>query len=293
MLRASFRVPGACGMAGRRRSWLIRLAMLSLVLWMPLALWAPAASAAQVTWPSLSLSGLLSWLAGPPPSPKVPVQESGSAAGRAHYVPASVTRAVARAAGRAPGRGPGQLPRYAPHGRSARRFDTGPYVGDGSHSFSATTSRLLPGGSTATSDLYRNADGSYTRLVYLGPVNYQSSSGAWRPINTSLAAGPGGRWQETANSLRVSLAARAGDAALGTLDLGAGRRVSLALGGAAQVPGVLAGSSVRYARALPGTDAAISATPSGLRFSLALRSASARAGWLLPLRLIGLTAELG
>src|SRR6266851_5890409 len=135
--------------------------------------------------------------------PPVPRQETGIVPGRQHQVPAAVTRAVAQAAGRAPGRGLGQLPVYAPHGPTGKPFFTGPDVGNGSTSFSPATSKLVAGASTASSDLYRNADGSYTRLVYTAPVNYQAASGSWQRLDVSLVAAAGGRWRERASSLGV------------------------------------------------------------------------------------------
>src|ERR1700677_3554674 len=54
------------------------------------------------------------------PAPKTPKQQSGSAAGRPHQVPAAVTSAVARAAGRTPGKGPGQMPAYTVHAPTIR-----------------------------------------------------------------------------------------------------------------------------------------------------------------------------
>jgi hypothetical protein len=127
------------------------------------------------------------------PVPAVPEQESGTAAGKAHSVPAAVTRAVQNAVGREAGKGRGQVPAYAPHGLTARKFTSGPAV----HGFSPKTSTLVQSGATATSNLYRNADGSYTRKVYAGadPVNYKTSAGGWAPINSSLTMGSGGRWQ--------------------------------------------------------------------------------------------------
>ena len=51
-------------------------------------------------------------------------------------------------------------------------------------SFNPVTSTLVPSGTTASTDLYRNADGSYTRLEYPGAVNRRDATGAWVPIGT-------------------------------------------------------------------------------------------------------------
>ncbi|MGE5285613.1 MAG: DUF6531 domain-containing protein [Micromonosporaceae bacterium] len=243
-------------------------------------------------WQLPSLSGLRSWLAGPSPAPHVPRQETGTAAGRPHQVPASATRAVAHAAGRAAGKGPGQLPMYAVHKPPADRGLSATYVGDGSQSFSPATSKLVPGSSTATSSLYRNTDGTMSRLVYLSPVNYQDSAGAWHPIDTTLAQGSGGRWAERANAISASFAAAADNAQLASLGLGSGEQVSLGLAGAAAVPGVGGGSSVSYAGVLPGTDVSAAATPTGLRLSLRLDGPGAGGSWVLPLAGTGLSPQL-
>src|SRR5271166_3909683 len=136
-----------------------RLPAVVLGIWLPLAGLAPAASAIPVHWPALPFTTLTAWLTGDTaPSPKLPVQETGTAAGRPHLVPASATRSVSKAAGHAPGRGPGQLPAYAPHPPSGHTLVTGPAATDGSTSFSPQTSTLVASGSTATSSLYRNKD---------------------------------------------------------------------------------------------------------------------------------------
>ena len=92
------------------------------------------------------------------PVPQTPKQQSGTAAGRAHSVPAAVTRADANARGRRPGPGRGQRPAYQPHGASAHQFTTGEARGV----FNAKTSTAVPSATTAQSVLYKNADGSYT-----------------------------------------------------------------------------------------------------------------------------------
>src|SRR5215472_10101609 len=108
---------------------------------------------------------LMDWVTGrTPPTSAVPRQQAGKAPGRQRQVPAAVTRAVARARGHVPGKGPGQLPAYAFPAAKVKRHVTGLADPGGPASFSRATSHLVPSGSTATTSLYRNADGSYTRL---------------------------------------------------------------------------------------------------------------------------------
>ena len=295
MARWAGQSAGAGENAVGRRRWRVRLAVLFvevLVVSLPLAAWAPSADAVTLRWPSLPVRALRSWLAGPAPAPRVPRQETGTAAGRPQEVPASAARSVAGAVGRTPGMGPGQLPPYVLHRPKAVPYHTGPYVGDGSGSFSLATSTPVPGASTATSALYKNADGSYSRVVYLEPVNYQDSSGAWKPVDTSLVAAPGGGWREKANSLAVSFGPAADSQPFGSLGLAPGGQVSVGLAGAGAVAGALSGMAVAYPGALPDTGVTGSATADGMRISLILHSAAAPAAWTLPLGMTGLAPQL-
>jgi len=103
---------------------------------------------------------------GSSPAPRVPVQQSGTAAGGKHLVPASQTRGLKHATGHAPGKGKGQLPEWAAHGpkmSASGTFTSGSSAGG----FNAATSTLVQSGTTAQSVLYKNADGSYD--IYFGP----------------------------------------------------------------------------------------------------------------------------
>src|SRR5690349_24803848 len=97
-------------MRGRKRHGMRRVAVATAVL-VGLSLAAPQQSMVQSGADPLPLSWLWSWLslpagwAAPPPMPH---QESGTAAGKGHYVPASATRA-GTGSGHAPGKGAGQL----------------------------------------------------------------------------------------------------------------------------------------------------------------------------------------
>jgi hypothetical protein len=134
---------------------------------------------------------------------RLPVQQAGTACGLAHYVPASAT-AGHRGRGYPRGRGHGQLPPFRLHGPARRVTKTKPFVGTGAHSFNPATSRPVMSKATATSTLYRNADGSYTRLVYTHPTNFKAPNGTWEPIKTALARTASGRFKETANSIGIN-----------------------------------------------------------------------------------------
>ena len=167
---------------------------------------------------------------------------------------------------------------------------TGPAVGNGSHSFNRATSRLVS--STATSDLYRNADGSFTRIVSAAPVNYRRQGGSWSRINTSLGLGTDGRWHEKANGQSVDFAGSAADAALASVGFDASHGVSWSLAGARSVAPTKSGSQVTYAGVLAGTDLRLSAVASGLKESLVLHSAAAGSSWVFPLTLDGLKPRI-
>jgi RHS repeat-associated protein len=270
---------------GRRpRQRLPRLATWTLAIWLPLAGLAPAAGATASAWPSISLAGLFSALtAGPPHWGHVPRQQAGTAAHRPHAASAGSTRA-GRGTGRPPGRGAGQLAGYAP---LKPRVAAGP-SGQAVTGFNARTSRRIASKSTATSDYYQNADGSYTRRLSQSPVNYQTAPGTWQPINTGVVKGPDGRWHEKANSLAVSFAASSADPAVATLGIDPSHSVASGLTGAAAVAPVVSGSTVSYPGVLPETDLVVQPTTIGLKESLVLHSARAPDRWTFPLALTGL-----
>ena len=236
---------------------------------------------------------LADWMTGDSaPALVLPRQQAGTAAGKPHIVPLSATRDLKHTTGHAPGKGAGQLPAWTAHGPSGSpegTYTSRPALAG----FNPATSTQVASGTTATSDLFQNADGSYTQKIYASPVNYQSLSGSWAPIDETLAQGTGGRWQETANSPAASFAKAGNDKTLGTLASTDGSQsVSLSLAGAADVTGAASGPSVTYPGILPETDLTQTATATGIGESLTLSSASAAASWEFPLTLTGLTASL-
>ena len=144
-------------------------------------------------------------------------------------------------------------------------------------------------GTTATSDLYKNADGSYTRQGLVRPGELPDVVGSWAPIDETLVAGLRSRWQEKANSL-------GGELRRGGQRHGARRRwrapggsaaVSFSLAGAATSTGAATGTTVTYPGILPGTDVTETATADGISESLTLDSAQRGTSWVFPLTLNG------
>jgi RHS repeat-associated protein len=275
------------GFGGRRPGrWLPRgVALLVVAAW-SLTFAMSAADAADLPLHALrlpSLSQLTSWLGGPSWG-NLPRQAGGTAAGHGHAASAASTRAN-RGAGHALGLGRGQLRPYAPLKRLVKRGLSGP----GEIGYVAATSRMVAAKSTANSDYYQNADGSYTRRFAQGPLNYRDSAGNWQPINTSVVKGAGGRWQEAANSLAVSFAPSAAGPALVHVSLDSGHGLTYGLAGAAAVRPTVSGSTATYPNALPGTDLVLQPTAIGSAESLVLHSATAPDSWTFPLALTGLT----
>ena len=125
------------------------------------------------------------------PPPKVPVQQTGTAPIGKRVVPVSQTPGPdARDRARAwQGQGPVAAVGRA---RAARHRDQDVH---GPHrpcrGFNAATSTLVASATTAQTDLYKNADGSYTRKVWSAPVNYRTATGSWAPIDDDPGAGLG------------------------------------------------------------------------------------------------------
>ena len=256
-----------------------------------LAVTVSPATAAESAHARVSWSGVWHWLTRGRPVLRLPVQQSGTARGLRHYVPASAT-AGHRDRGHPAGRGHGQLPPFRLHPPAKRTTTTKPFIGTGAHSFNPATSKPVMAKATATSTLYRNADGSYTRLVYPGPVNYRTAGGAWHRVDIRLVRASDGRLRETANSMAISLGSKASDPDLVSVGFAPSEQVSYRLTGAAPVTAADTTSSATYRSVLPYTDLRLSTVYSGLTESLILRSPRAPNSWVFPLSLTGLTARL-
>ncbi len=273
----------------RRAGRAFRRAFLACVASAALLLSGIAPAVATTDHPAtISWSGIWHWLTTRPGSLNLPHQQSGTARGLAHQVPASATRAH-RGSGRKPGLGHGQLPPFRLHRPTSRITKTSPNIGNGAHSFNPATSKPVRSRATATSTLYRNADGTYTRLLYTQRVNFRGAGGAWQPIKTTLMTGPAGWLHEQANSLKVTIAPAAANPTLVSVGFGPGQSLTYGLAGAAPVPARASGSTVTYRGVLPQTDLTLTSVASGLKESLVLRSASAPSSWTFPLHLTGLT----
>ena len=232
----------------------------------------------------------------------VPQQKSGTTAGHAGVAPANK---AGKGAGHAPGVAKGQVPlATAPDLRKTGSGLSGhPYTG-----FNAKTSTRNALKSTAYSNYYNNADGSFTVDASSAPVNFKSSGGSWHPIVTTLVAGSGGRLSPKATGLPVSFSDGAGasgslspstrspagsdvDAAplFADVSLGTGESVGWSLQGAANVTPTVSGSTATYSDVLPDTSLELTSSDLGVKESLVLASADAGDTWTFPLSLTGVS----
>ncbi|MGH3627650.1 MAG: hypothetical protein ACRDRL_09450, partial [Sciscionella sp.] len=250
-----------------------------------------SAGAAQVQgFPPLhlpSLAQIRGWFEDPHWGP-LPRQDSGSAAGHGHQASTASTRARG-GAGHAAGSGNGQLP---PYKQLTRKAKSGLSAG-AQHGFDAKTSTRDAAKSTATSDYYRNVDGTFTRRFSQQPLNYRDAHGNWQPIDATLVRSSSGRWSQKANSLSVSFAGSSTDSALATVGFAPGESLSYGLSGAMPSTPSVKGSTITYAGVGAGTDLELRPTAAGLRESVVLHSAAAANTWTFPLDLKGLTAGQG
>ena len=167
-----------------------------------------------------------------------------------------------------------------------------PNVGSGEHSFNPTSSKRIASASSATQDVYANADGTYTRQVHPGRVNFRAADGTWTPIDSTLTRRKDGRLAQKASDVGADFASSANDPALVTLATDSAHAVSFGLQGAAAVPAAMKGDGATYPGALPGVDLVESPTADGVKESLVLQSVDAGNTWVFPLHLKGLTARM-
>jgi RHS repeat-associated protein len=294
-----FRSPAPRSSLARRRT--ARGVVLISVLSLGLTIGAPVGAVTATG--RFPLARLWSWIeaqvAWSAPLSPLPAQERGTAKGHPHYVGAAATAAHT---------GIGHAPKPAPHGLlpyQAPKLSVSPTTGRpiaGDHSFDPVTSRRVASLSTANTDTFQNADGSYTRRVYQRPVNFEAADGSWQPIDSHLVRRADDRLYVAANSMQISVAqtiARpdaTGHPASDTTDVAsvrlvAGQSVGWRLAGAAPVVASVTGSTATYPGILPFTDLRLIPFQAGLHEQFVLRSPDAPSSWLFRLDLNGLAAH--
>ncbi|WP_162890457.1 DNRLRE domain-containing protein [Streptomyces olivoreticuli] len=145
---------------------------------------------------------------------------------------------------------------------------------------------------------FTNQDGSQTTQFSKERLNYRAGDGSWQPIDARLVPsgdkGAGG-WRNAADSLGISLAARADARDLARLVVDGDHEVSFGLEGAQPSAGRIEEknpSAVTYPDVLKDADLELISRPGGLKEVMVLRSANAPRGWTFPLRTKGLTASV-
>jgi RHS repeat-associated protein len=132
----------------------------------------------------------------------------------------------------------------------------------------------LVGKRTATSETFRNADGTFTTSAYATPIHYLDASGAWQKIDSTLVDSPlqAYAWTNRANAFHVHFKNELG---ADYLRFAAhGRGVTLSLQGALKAQAAARGSHIGYAGALPDVALDYDVRPTGLEETLTLASAT-------------------
>jgi RHS repeat-associated protein len=118
-----------------------------------------------------------------------------------------------------------------------------------------------------------NDDGDAVTEVFFAPVNYQTSDGAWAPIDSTLKPVEGG-WANTANSWSAFLPDQLSADHSPSMTLPSGGTLNVALVGAEGAPVAVDGASAVYRQVLPGIDATYDIGPTGMKSDLLLSSAA-------------------
>jgi hypothetical protein len=152
----------------------------------------------------------------------------------------------------------------------------------------------IPSLRTTTSSTFLNPDGTRTSEIYQTPQFAPVGPGELEPINETLLPSTAGTVTPNVSSVPVSLQTKAsakGDVA--SVFTGGGGWVGFGLSGAASATGKVSGSQVSYSNVWPSTDLTLTATSTGLKEAITLKSATAGTHYAFPLSLqSGVTPRL-
>ena len=123
-------------------------------------------------------------------------------------------------------------------------------------------------------------------------IHFTDTKGAWVDLDTDLGPSENGRRRQVSNTLDVSVADSAADAALVDVVLDAAHSVGFSLEGAAKVKGEADRKSVIYIKVRKDTDVVITSRANGIKEELVLASPAAPDRFVFPLKLRGLTASI-
>ncbi|MEU9994168.1 LamG-like jellyroll fold domain-containing protein [Streptomyces sp. NPDC050848] len=244
---------------------------------------------------------------------ELPEQGWGSARGRGHGAPGYATDAAAEGGRSGALKAPGELPPdggtapvklgaapKAPADLPVTRVPA-PKVA-APKGFDAKTSAEVPAQRTERGRTFLNKDGTYTTRFYNEPVNFRSSEGTWKAIDTGLARtaqtttrsmnGSGGNWEPRSTEEQLRFAEYADAQTLVRLGVNDSAAIGWGIEGVSHAQGKVTGSVITYPEARPHADVEIIAGSSSVKETLILKSAAAPTQWRFPLALEGLTAKL-
>ena len=135
--------------------------------------------------------------------------------------------------------------------------------------------------------------GQFRTEVYTEAVNFKDpATGAYEPIDASLAESKDGVRQSKANAFVLELADDANAATVARLRLDEDHSVGFALEGAGAVKASTDDKTSTYAGAKDGVELRLTSRPDGLKEELVLASAAAGDRFVFPLELDGLSATI-
>ena len=142
---------------------------------------------------------------------------------------------------------------------------------------------------TADTSTFVNPDGSFTSVLYSGPVRVRRGSG-WVPVDATLAANSDGSFSPKAAELAARLSGGGGgDSAV--LTSGADS-IGLGLPASGLPKPTASGATLTYANVEPGVDLIETVRDDGMEYSLRLdRRPTAPVSFTIPLKLTGLTVS--
>jgi hypothetical protein len=131
---------------------------------------------------------------------------------------------------------------------------------------------------TRTSNTFIAGSGGYRTVLATGPVNYQTASGSWKPINNTLKPATGGGFEPAAegDDFDATLPTKAS----GAFDASQGdAQVDSTLVDATPVAAKVSGSTATYTGVYPSTDALFRIDADAVKETLRLTSAAAPASF--------------
>ncbi|WP_433379285.1 LamG-like jellyroll fold domain-containing protein [Actinoplanes sp. CA-142083] len=228
-----------------------------------------------------------------------PKQKAGSAAGRGHRTAATATAAKGAAAPKTPPPVPKGIPAVGleqklpepkqptaapvPNTLTPAAEQKPPGVVGGS--------RENSGRRTGRSTVFDNPDGTHTLRFFSGTRYLPDASGEMREADPTLSRGADKRLTPRL-AAKSSIAPRADDPVLASVDAGGGAKVGFQLDGAGPAAASVSGATASFAEVRPGADLKLTTLPDGIKEDIVLDGPDSPTSWRFPLMVEGLTPEL-